>query len=662
MPPRVPRTSPLVVAACALVPLTNASPEAARLADVRVDVGVDGIPAARVLCADLDGDGRPDLLVRPLSEGPVEPTILLWRAAPDTALGFRWLEHTNTGLPTLASGDVITLADLDNDGRTDAIVARYLDYLQENFTPPSSPPARTAWLPGQGDGSFGPARVFEEAPAATTAAIAVGDADLDGLPDVWLGNWYEKYFSGYEAFPNDLLLQYPRDTYADEPPRFVRWPAPDETRVLDADTDSGGRPTYGVHVARLDPTALPLLWEINYGRRWDRLYRLERPAPLHTPPSVDNRSRPSRPGGPLAMAKEETRRSLRARDIAVEARVDGDDIRHGRHPDWIAERGTVDPRFERPDEPPFRANGNGFDGAIGDIDNDGDLDLFVSTIIHAWAGDSSDRSRFLVNRLVETGRLVFDSPLHLSVDRLPPPPGPGEPLRDEHKNQNQGDIFCELADLDHDGRLDLILCSSDYGDPPPYDERLRIFLQQPDGTFRDSTAGLGIDHIGAGQPALADIDGDGAVDLVVGQTFNRLDVARRKAAAKANGTLSSGSPEPRLHVYHNRLAGERRGIVLRLAGDPAHGIARDAFGAIVRLWADLDGDPSTPPVVQTRHLTGPGGHAGKRHDAIVHFGLGKATRADRVEILWPNRAGTVTRILDLAPGTHVVTPEGRVGR
>ena len=346
-------------------------------------------------------------------------------------------------------------------------------------------------------------------------------------------------------------------------------------------------------------------------------------------------------------------RRLHARDIAPEAGFDGDAVRHGRYPDWQRTRARADSRYPQGDEPPFRANGNTFDAAVGDIDNDGDFDVFLSTIIHGWAGDSSDRSRFLVNQLAETGRLTFTSPPALSVDRIPDVATP------DNRDYNQGDIFAELADLDHDGRLDLVLCSSEYNDPPPHDERLRIYLQRPDGTFRDATAELGVDHIGAGQPALLDLDGDGALDLVVGQTFNRFNAERRRAAAIASGALDveappDARPVPRLHVYHNRLAGHRRGLVLRLLGDPAHGTAREPFGAIVRAQVDLDGDPRTPPAVLLRQLIGPGGHAGKRSDSVIHFGLGEAAGVESLEIIWPDREQTVTRLGPLRAGTHVI--------
>lgn len=82
-------------------------------------------------------------------------------------------------------------------------------------------------------------RVFSEALPATTAAVAIGDVNRDGLPDLWLGNWYEKYFTGVEAFSNDLLLQY-RTT--DPQPGFVRWPIPEETQPTDYVEDRRGRP------------------------------------------------------------------------------------------------------------------------------------------------------------------------------------------------------------------------------------------------------------------------------------------------------------------------------------------------------------------------------------------------------------------------------------
>ncbi|MDQ8183095.1 CRTAC1 family protein [Pelagicoccus sp. SDUM812005] len=614
--------------------------------------GLDGIEASRLKFVDLNQDRRPDAVILPDNSASA-PRIFLNLARPKSPLGFRYIEKTDTGLPLLSKADIIAFADIDNDGKQDALIGRNLDIYQSNYAPPAEAPKTSAWLPGKGDGSFGAPIPIPAASLATTCSIAVGDVNEDGLPDLFIGNWYERYFSGYEAFANDLLLQYRPPAGS---PAFVRWPLPNETAPTDYTTDLGGRPTYGTAFARLDD-GLPMLVELNYGRRWNRLYKMDTRKPLRE--LKDYPATPFILQEPKALAAHLVRH-LKGRDIAAEAGVDGDAIRHGRHQKWPLELANDKPRSLRPDEPPFRANGNTFDVAVGDIDNDGDFDLFVSTIFHAWAGDSSDRSRFLVNQFADSGTVAFQESERLSVDRLPEPPGPGEKWQYHHVRQNQGDIFAELADLDQDGRLDLILCSSDYADEAPYEERLRIFLQQPDGSFADRTAQLGIDHIGAGMPSLADVDLDGDLDLLVGQSFNRLTQDQRQAASVASGALppnhpADAAPERRASLFLNPASEQNHSITFTLVGSPEDNVSRDAYGAIVRLTADLDGDPSTPEVTQARQLLGPGGHAGKQHPLLIHFGLGRATHASAVEIVWPNPQRETTRLTQLAPGHHEIT-------
>ena len=626
--------------------------------EVADEVGLGVISGGRTRTADIDGDGRPDLILFPTSRTEAMPPQV-WRnlADPAAAAGFRFERIEDTGLPGLMFGDLLVFADLDNDGFKDAIITRYLDFLQKDFSEPADSPRRSGWMRGDGSGRFADPQLFAEALPATTAAIAVGDVNRDGLPDLWLGNWYEKYFTGLEAFSNDLLLQYP---VGGSRSGFVRWPIPGETEPTDFREDGRGRPTYGVMIARLDGGPLPMLLEMNYGRRWNRLYRMAfqvavLPGREEGRDLVAERYRRNDRAG---FERAQVVRGLTGMDLAPAVTFDGDAIRHGLHPAWLKEWAKENPRYAREDEPPFRSNGNTFDSAVGDIDNDGDFDLFVSTIKHAWAGDSSDVSRFFVNLLEETGGFMLENRPELSVDRWPPL-AEGEVETEVHKRQNQGDIFCELADLDHDGRLDLILCSSDYPDPPPYEERLRIFLQQEDGTFADRTEAIDIRLYGAGQPALADFDGDGALDFAVSQSFNKIDEARKRAAGLANGTLKDpdgpiAEAKPRYHVFLNGLTEGRGSIVLRLVGDPAQGVARDALGAIVRLTADLDGDPVTPAVTQMRQLIGIGGHGGKQHDFIVHFGLGEAGQADRIQIEWPGMGIEDTVLEDIPAGALTV--------
>ena len=621
--------------------------------DITDETGLGQHAVARVKFADLNTDGHPDIIIIPENREATRPTVFLHSGTGQPGDPPQYAEKAEHGLPPLQTGDVAVFADIDNDGIPDAVIGRYLDIYQDTYVPPAQAPTRTAWLPGLGDGSFGEAIGIPAARLATTRAIAVGDVNVDGRPDLWIGNWYERYFTGYEGFANDLLLQYgePGDH-----PAFVRWPVPGETVPGTYADDLGGRPTYGVALPRFDD-GLPMLLELNYGRRWNRLYRITFRQPIH-PPGKDL----DHP--PLVLRDERARgdhlvRQLKGIDIAPEARVDGDAIRHGRHPRWPESHASDSPRSRRSDEAPFRSNGNTFDAAIGDIDNDGDFDLFVTTIIHAWAGESSDRSRFLVNQLEETGELRFLSFEGLSVDRIPELPPAGAPLDSVHTRYNQGDIQAELADLNNDGRLDLLLCSSDYPDPPPHDERLRVYFQQADGRFLDVTHDLGIDHVGAGMPSLADIDDDGDLDLVIGQSFHRLPADQRRAAALVSGALPPDAPadaktQTRLRLFQNHASGGRQSIRLDLVGDPAKGTSRDAYGTIVRLTADLDGDPETPDVTQLRQVLGPAGHAGKQHSLTVHFGLGEADAASLVEILWPGPDAEPARLEALPAGHYTI--------
>jgi len=256
---------------------------------------------------------------------------------------------------------------------------------------------------------------------------------------------------------------------------------------FDEDGDPAGRPTYG---AMIVPWGI---LELNYGRRANRLWKVAQM-------SFD-------PFAPLKHGQA----SYFGGNVASVSLVDGDEDRSGEYPEWLKERGKTDARFDRPNEKPYRSHGNTFDAAIGDIDNDGDLDLFVTEIRHGWAGDSSDKSRFLVNRGDrDTSIPAFDSSPKLSVDRIPADP--------TVRNWNQGDLFAELVDFDQDGRLDLLLSSGDY----PDNQRLRVYRQQDDGRVVDVMAWSGLENEGSQQISLADVDLDGDMDVMVGQSFNRL--------------------------------------------------------------------------------------------------------------------------------------------
>lgn len=598
----------------AAAPVESGDEETLHFEDITDLVGLDtatvGTAIARGLFADVNGDGRPDILLQSalpppeaLIDSPPEGArfarLFLHAVDSDAPLGFRYVQAAPTNLPLLHPGDGIVLADLDNDGRLDAIITRYIDALNEKWIDHG---ARTSWSRGRGDGAFADAAPILAATPATTSAIAVGDADRDGRLDLFLGNWYRQYGPSLDGHHNDLLLQTQPGVF-----ERVAW-ATDGFRFEEDDAeDRGGRPTYGALFADLLPTpigsshVLPEIVELNYGRRWNRLH-------LWDPTRLSVKPADLAPGVAHPLWQ----------DVAPQCGVDGDSIRHGRYPEWLKERAKTDPRFDREDEKPFRSNGNTFDAAVGDVDNDGDFDLFLAEITHGWAGDSSDRSRFLINTRDAGGDVHFVEDARRSVDRIP----------EGVNNWNQGDLFCELADFDLDGRLDLLLSSGDY----PDNQRLRLFLQREDGSFEDATARVGLDHDGSQQISLADVDGNGSLDILVGQTFNRFTAEQRAGR------------EPRLRLFRSIPPPAANSLTLRLEGDPSAGTNRDALGAIVQVRV---GD-----VTMERQLIGVGGHAGKQHDFILHFGLGSASAADEVRVVWPDAASTGQQFSQVQGGRY----------
>lgn len=614
-----------------------------RFVDVTDEVGLGGLSAARLAFVDLNANGRPDAVID-------RHRVFINTVDAGAKYGFRFVEVPSAGLPMPQAGDSVVFADLDNDGFVDAIIARSLDIHRDGFEPPPEP-ARTAWLKGNGDGTFGEARIIEAAKPATTCAIAIGDVNLDGRLDLYLGNWYTRYGRSLEAFTNDLLLQAGEAAQVS----FVRQPLAEDAHEFDDERDAAGRPTYGAIIGHLvlraphephklhrapqpDADRRPHLLELNYGRRANRLWMIDGELPS------------SAPAG---------------RDVGVETRIDGDDIRHGRHPDWLKIIAQRDSRFDRPDEKPFRSHGNTFDAAIGDVNNNGMFDVFLAEITHGWAGDSSDRSRLLMSAQRKADPLTIFEPSRHSFDRIPEIPPREEWPDGWFPRWNHGDLFCEFADLDNDGLLDVIISSGDYPDPPPHDQRLRIFRQQVDGSFTDVTAGSGIDHVGSQQISMGDVDGDGQVDILIGQSFTRFTPDMVQAAGGVprlrlflNRTFAPGIAAVE-HDHVDDAASSRfparvpNAITLSLIGDPALGISHDALGAIVHMHTSAPGRER----YQSRQLISIGGHAGKQHQFLVHLGLGAAEQADRIEITWPSATERTTILRDVAPGHYVVSPD-----
>ena len=167
-----------------------------------------------------------------------------------------------------------------------------------------------------------------------------------------------------------------------------------------------------------------------------------------------------------------------------------------------------------------------------------------------------------------------------------------------------------IADFDNDGWKDLfVACASIHDnseeiDHLPSKQPNRVLRNNAGNRFVDVSASagpsfaLGQAHRGA---AFGDLNNDGRMDVVV--------------------TIQNSRPE----ILLNRSPGSNHWLLVKLVGSRSN---RDGLGA--RLKATIAG--AAP---QYNHATTSTG-LGASSDPRVHFGLGTATRLDKLEIWWPS--------------------------
>lgn len=141
---------------------------------------------------------------------------------------------------------------------------------------------------------------------------------------------------------------------------------------------------------------------------------------------------------------------------------------------------------------------NGFSSAFGDYDGDGYLDLYTAE----WNPDSGvGNSRLLRNLGAANPGNFEDVTIAAGVDV-----SVGHPVNISYA------FAPNFADMDRDGLVDLVI-AGDFGGS-------RLFWNNGDGTFSNGTvlAGVGTDENGMGS-AIGDYDGDGDLDWFVSSIY-----------------------------------------------------------------------------------------------------------------------------------------------
>ncbi|MDA1195467.1 MAG: CRTAC1 family protein [Planctomycetota bacterium] len=562
--------------------------------NVAAERGLQGVRAKGVAFVDLNGDGRLDLCL---------DRERFYRAAPDGSfvphldhgIEFPMIRHVpvgGNGQPDEAKArdmayvpHYLYFADVDNDGDADAVAGmhswwEHFDGRAWHPVTACDPGVRsTVWL-GDGKGRFkrGPVSEFSAPESFGPAmALALVDTDGDGLLDLYEGREYRQYGQLVGCGIDRLWRGNGKGGFTDRTKEagLLTRPEPFTGTTLPADREAlrFSRPTYGVTHADWNNDGHADLLQLAYGRQWNYHWR-------------------NNGDGTFT-------------DVGLDTGFAGDAITDGRYPAFVG----------RPPEAPFRSNGNTFDCAIGDIDNDGDLDCFLGEIAHFWAGPASDLPSLLMNRGAEHG-WAFE---RLTVREALPP----RPFRSGDR-WNYGDLHSAFFDADNDGRLDLLIGSGDY----PDGQFLRLYRQKEDGSFDDATDLAGFDWEGCGGISLGDFDRDGDVDILAGRSFMRLSKEHRE-------TYMSGLEEPLVGLFRNEVA-NRTGhhwLNVRLVGKGPGGTNRAGIGARVLV--------SAAGVTQMREIRAGSGLSNHQDAQEAAFGLGKATTIDRLEVRWADGKGTV---------------------
>lgn len=590
--------------------------------DATADWDVDAT-GVNVSAADLDGDGWADLIIHAaggnvrndFTKPPRDWIYHVLMNRPKDGGGRHFVDRTlESGYGALRepvadvgrAAQLAVMADVDDDGDLDVFSSAYAN----RDDPAADVGDRSELLLNDGTGVFSLDPVRQPAimgSADGRAVPSVGasfvDYDRDGWIDLFVGYWYYSYGRSYSGV-QDKLSRGMGGGLFEEVTDSLGLTTPGA-----AGTRNSSRATYGVTACDIDLDGDADLIESAYGREWNQLWLQQDGA---------------------------------FRDVAQAAGYDGDtNIDYSDNEFYRCYCASIGgcPGVARPrvtcgtggwnagvDDQPWRNNGNTFTTACGDVDDDGDQDLYTAEIHHWHIGGSSDSSELLLNTGADAdGVPVFERPGDAAMGLSVPHVG---------ASWNEGGISAGMADLDNDGFVDILLGTSDYPD-----QFLWIYRQNADRTFGETSAASGVQHACGHSFAAVDLDRDGDLDLVVTSS-----TARDCARAWPDG--------PETRVYEN-LSGQDADwtqIHLEGAGAAAGGANRAAIGTVVRVTAG--------GVTRTREVQGGYGVAGQQHDLDVTIGLGGACMIDDIEVRWPDAAGTVEHFTNVPARYRLVIRQG----
>lgn len=261
-----------------------------------------------------------------------------------------------------------------------------------------------------------------------------------------------------------------------------------------------------------------------------------------------------------------------------------------------------------------------------DLDNDGNLDLFVSNLVHKFVGTPKNKATYDYRGYVCDDSKVYKNmgaPHYKFVDVRSKSGLPVKPIGDYSKYQ--GDelwAHATAADFDNDGLTDIYV-SQVYNLNYAYS---LLFKNRGNFRFQNLTH-LGPKVYDSYAGAWADLNNDGKMDLIV---------SGREAV----------DATPRVRIFKNVYETNNNYLRVKLIGTKSGKVPVTSQVRVFHKNGQF-----------LKQVEGVTGTLNQQNDPTLHFGLGKVENIDRIEITWSSGHKQIKR--NIKPNRTYTFTEGK---